>query len=252
MLGTIELQYKNNDNSLYNRIVERLNLYEEEDSEHTSKTSWENDDPHSPLRKVTCFSICYNASNQGRIWWTVITVDLRLLLETEGYTPVPASRIHEIDGKINSLFQSFFGFDLNTYLPDMIGKDLLDKRITYLEYMVYIKKVDANPLIKRLERAYFSEKQLDPEYFDRFWIRNATPAFTINRIDDETIRLCMKCKETAIKNMYKKLVIADQGVPNKYLFDKDNAVESLCKQIKKYTKPQVFEELSKQVIEEYI
>ncbi len=252
MLGTIEILYKNNDDRLYHQIVDRLDIYSEEDTEHISKASWENDDPRSPLRKVTCFSIYYNAGNWGRIWWTVITVDLRLLFQTEGYSPVPASRIDELEDRVKQLFGSFFGFDIKTYLPDIIGNDLLDKRISYVEYMVYIKNVDAGQLIKKLERAYFAERQLDPQYFDRFWIRNATPAFTINKLDEETVRLCIKCKETAIKTMFKKMTEPNTGIPNKYIFNRENAIDAFMKQIKKYTKPQVFEELSKEIIQQYI
>ncbi len=252
MLGTIEILYKNNDDRLYNRIVEHLNIYSEEDTEHISKTSWENDDSLSPLRKVTCYSIYYHSSNWGRIWCTSITVDLRLLFQIKDYYPVPAARVHEMENRINQLFDQFFGFDIKTYLPDILGNDLLDQRISYLEYMVYIKNVEADRLIKKLERAYFAEKQLDPQYFDRYWIRSATPAFTINKIDEETVRLCIKCKETAIKTMFRTITDSNSGVSNKYLFDKDNAIDAFCKQIKKYTKPLVFEELRKEVIQQFI
>jgi hypothetical protein len=68
-------------------------------------------------------------------------------------------------------------------------------------------------------------------------------------MDDSTVRLCIKCKETAIKAMYKKDADPNTSVANHILFNKDNVVEAFCKQIRKYTKPMVFEELSREVIE---
>ena len=252
MLGTVDILYKNFNSNLFDRVCNQLGIQKEENSEDPAKTTWINEDPASPIRKVHCYSVFYNIGNWGRIWWTIITVDLRLLYQTEDYYPVPADRVNELEHKIDELFQNFFGFDFKSELPDIIGEDLLDKRISYLEYMVYLNNVNADTLIKRLDRAYFDEKQLDPGCFDRFWIRNATPAFTVNRIDDSTVRLCIKCKETAIKAMYKKDSGAFIGVANHIIFDKNNALDAFCKQIKKYTKPLVFEELSRENIERFI
>lgn len=249
MLGTIEILFKNSNDKLFNQVCERLGINKTESIENSPKAIWTNDDSDSPIRKVNCYSIFYNVSNSGRIWWTVITVDLRLLYRTKNYYPVSSNQLNDVESRIDELFQAFFGFDFKSYLPDIVGSDLLDKRISYLEYIVYIHDVAADSLIKRLDRAYFNEKQLDPQYFNRFWIRNATPAFTINKIDDSTVRLCIKCKETAIKAMYKKVSEPNVSIANHILFNRDNVIDAFCKQIKKYTKPMIFEELSREMIE---
>ena len=247
MLGTIEILYKSSDHRLYDRICECLEIHN--DSPETSeKIVWINSDISCPIKKVNCYSIHYH-NNSGRIWWTTIMIDLRLLYHTKDYYPVSAEQLHDINSRIDHLFQDFFHFDFKSYLPDLISSDLFDKRISYLEYMVYINDIEADALIKRLDRAYFDEKQLDPEYYERFWIRNATPAFTINKINDNTLRLCVKCRETALKAMYKKVLDSSSGIPNHILLQKENVTDTFCKQIRKYTKPMVFKELSREVIE---
>ena len=249
MLGTIDILYKNTNDKLLRKLCEYLEIDNIEQTTDSSKAVWVNPNPDSPIRKVNCYSILYNVRGYGRIWWVVLTVDLRLLYKTENYAPVSENQLSDMEYRIDHLLQEFFGFDFRTYLPDIVGSDLLDKRISYLEYMVHIQNVMADSLIKRLDRAYFNEKQLDPQYFNQFWIRNATPAFTINKIDASTVRLCIKCKETAIKAMYKKYAEPNDSIANHILFNRNNVLDAFCKQIKKYTKPMVFEELSREAIE---
>ncbi len=252
MLGTVEILYKNFNDNLFNIVCDRLGINKEEAFEDSAKTTWVNPDPECAIKKIHCYSVFYNIGNWGRIWWVVITVDLRQLFQTEGYAPVPANRIGELEEKIETLLTENLQIDFRSYLPDILGDDILDKRISYLEYMIYIKNDNVDQLMKRLDRAYFDEKQLDPGYYDRYWIRNATPAFTINKIGEDTIRLCIKCKETAIKAMYKKDSEPYVGVANSIIFNKENVVDIFCKQIRKYTKPIIFEELSKEEIERNI
>jgi hypothetical protein len=248
MLGTIEILFKNTNDNLFQQVCEHLGMNNNNSVEASPKAIWNNEDSTHPIRKVNCYSISYNVGKQGRIWWTVLTVDLRLLYKTKNNDPVAANQIFDMEDRIDALFQEFFGFDVRSYLPDLVGNDLLNKRISYLEYIVYIHDVEADSLMKRLDRAYFDEKQLDPQYFNRFWIRNATPAFTINKIDDSTVRLCIKCKETAIKSMYKKDAEPNVSIANDILFNRNNVIDAFCKQVKKYTKPLKFDELSREAI----
>ncbi len=252
MLGTVEVSFKNFNDNLFNVVCDRLGINKDEAFEESAKITWVNPDSECPIKKIQCYSVFYNIGNWGRIWWVVITVDLRQLFQTEGYTPVPASRIEELEEKVEDLLTTNLKINFKSYLPDILGDDILDKRISYLEYMLYINNDNVDQLMKRLERAYFDEKQLDPQYYDRYWIRNATPAFTINKINDNTVRLCLKCKETAIKAMYKKDSEPYVGVANSIILNKKNVVDIFCKQIRKYTKPLVFEELSKEEIERNI
>lgn len=162
--------------------------------------------------------------------------------------PVPSAQLYDLESRLEKLFLNRFGTCFKEYLPDIVGNDFIDKRISYLEYATHIKIADADALMKKLKTYSFSKEQLDINCFDKFFIRNSTPAITINKLDHNTIRLCVKCKETALKAIYKKYAQPHVGIPASILLNKENAAKTIYKQILKYTKPDIINELNEEKI----
>ena len=246
MIKKIDLLYKNFNDSLYNKICDRFNLSKEHSK--TGNNEWICNDDKNPLRKVNCFNIFYNVENWGRIWWVVASVDLSLLYGMDNNSPVPSDRLSDLESRIENLLNDAAGINFKDYLPDIVGSDLIDKRISYLEYAVHINNVDADALMKKLKKCSFLKEQLDKNCFDTFSIRNSTPALTVNELDNSTVRLCVKLRETAIKSVYKKYAEPYRSVPSSVILNKENAADTIYKQIVKYTKPNSIDELTKDIM----
>ena len=246
MITKIDLLYKNFNDKLYNKICDRFSLSKEHSK--TSDNEWICNDDRNPLRKVNCFNIFYNIENWGRIWWVVLSVDLSLLYGTDNNSPVPSNKLLDLESRIENLFNDYIGINFKDYLPDIVGNDLIDKRVSYLEYAVHVNNVNAEELLNKLKKCNFSKEQLDTNCFDTFFIRNSTPAFTINKFDNNTVRLCVKCKETAIKSIYKKHAQPYVSIPTSIILDKENVADIICRQITKYTKPNSIDELNRDVV----
>ena len=246
MLKKIDLLYKNFNDTLYNEICDKFGLSKEHSK--TGNNEWLCDDDNNPLRKVNCFNLFYNIENWGRIWWIVVSVDLSLLYGIDNNLPVPSSKLFDLESRIENLFENNIGISFKDHLPDIIGNDLIDKRISYLKYVVHINDVNAEVLMNKLKKCNFVKEQLDMNYFDTFFVRNSTPAFTVNKLDNNTVRLCVKCRETAIKSIYKKYAQPYVSVPTSVILDKENAADTIYKQIIKYTKPNLINELNRDVI----
>jgi len=199
--------------------------------------------PDNPIRELELYTISYKA--WGRIWFFPITLDMGILYGAPPGSLVDAASI-DYEGFSERLFDAYrreFGSDLVESFPST------DHSVcSYAEFTVHIRVPDSGNLMAQLAAGRFTAEQLDIGCFDSYKLRNSTPWFTANKLDDHTIRLCAKCAGSALKILLKATGDARVGVPVPMVLTKDTAVDILSKQAIKHTKPDTPEELGRSVI----
>ena len=151
------------------------------------------------------------------------------------------SMFRKYSNKDEVTYESFL-YSLRKTYADKFGQGLTEKLIDadnmlcyYVEFISYIEVVNSDKFIKGLEKYNFATEQLDISKFDEYKLKNSYVSFTINSFNDNTIRLCAKCPNTALKKIT-KIKGLDHLKADK-VFDKEFAAELISNQANKFTKP---------------
>ena len=229
MVGLLQLEYHINAQT-YGKLYAEYGLSKKDNVKKFSD---------NPITEASFLDLVYGKF--GHIYFLWITVDVNLLHEIEG------------GGNQNALDAAEFHRLLAQAYAKTFGQSAADaicaaekNRCSYIEYMAFVKVENADALMKKLETGRFAKEQLDIACFDSYKLKNAYVTFTINQIDDVTVRLCAKCPNTALKRICK--IDGLSHVTTTQALNKDIAAITLYKQVLKHTKPDVPPELSEEII----
>lgn len=203
-------------------------------------------DPDNALLSLEMYNIAYR--DFGHVWFLPVLLDMNVLFGAPKAVQIRASDIGYDDFSVRLLdtYRRQFGESIVNGFPD------IDRMVcSYAEFIVLIRVPNADGLMAKVEEGRFTEPQLDGDCFESYKLRNATPWFTVNRLDATSIRLCAKCQGIALKSQL-KVKWSPVGVPIPEVLEKDTAVGILSKQVDKYMKPNVPSELSRQAIRDCI
>jgi len=230
MIGVLQIGY-HLDEKTYGALYEKYELSKGNQTKYFSGNA---------ITEASFLDIAYQ--EWGRICFFGVKLDVnRLYGITDGLV---SSELIE--------YNSFYALLTKAYVKTF-GQEVTDailaaeqNRCDYVEYVTHMKINNAGALMKKLSAGKFSKEQLDSHSFHSYRLKSAYVTFTINQLDSDTLRVCAKCPNTVLKRIHK--VEGLSGVTIEQVFDKETAADILFKQIVKYTKPDIPEELSREAI----
>ena len=221
----------NLDEDVYDKLYKEYNLSKNNEIKYFDKNA---------ITEASFLDINYK--EWGRICFFGVKVNLNLLYGiSDGLTPSDMIDYNSFYDLLTKAYVKTFGQEVASAILKVE-----ENRCDYIEYLTYLKVGNADLLMRKLSKCKFSKEQLDRDSFDSYRIKNAQITFTINQIDGDTVRLCAKCPNTVLKRIYK--VEGLSGVPVEQALNKKMAADILFKQVVKYMKPNIPDELSRESI----
>lgn len=218
------------DEILYKELFELIDFDERNKIKNVNRKIF---NQNCPILSIEMYYIDYEV--WGRIFFIDILVDFQILFSKYN------EDIYTYENFINLLYKAY---------QDLFNKNVADRLIekqnmfcTYVEFISFVKTESSNDIINQLKNYNFQNQQLDINEFENYRLKNASITFTVNAVDENTIRLCAKCPNTAIKKLFK--ITGLEHVSAQEMFNKDVIADILEKQIYKYTKPERLEIFSK-------
>lgn len=175
------------DEILYNSLYNSIDF--DEKNKNVSRKLF---DDRCPLRSLDMYYLDYR--QWGRLYFIEPLINVPVLFECNNDVNVTYDSFITL---LHKAYENLFNSDIAERL---IAKD--NMVCTYAEFTSFINADNANGVINKLRKHKFTEQQLNISEFDNYRLKNAYVTFTVNAIDNNTIRLCAKCPNTALKKYF--------------------------------------------------